>query len=72
MFYVEKAYTGKQGKCIMCVIPRRKLYPITQLISATDPDAFFTISEVNEVRGAGFSFAKHYLDTTEKEQLPAK
>ena len=72
MFYVEKAYTGKQGKCIMCVIPRRKLYPITQLISATDPDAFFTISEVNEVRGAGFSFAKHYLDTTEKEQLSAK
>ena len=72
MFYVEKAYTGKQGKCIMCVIPRRKLYPITQLISATDPDAFFTISEVNEVRGAGFSFAKHYLDTTEKQQLSAK
>ena len=72
MFYVEKAYTGRQGKCIMCVIPRRKLYPITQLISATDPDAFFTISEVNEVRGAGFSFAKHYLDTTEKQQLSAK
>ena len=72
MFYVEKAFTGRQGKCIMCVIPRRKLYPITQLISATDPDAFFTISEVNEVRGAGFSFAKHYLDTTEKEQLSAK
>ena len=72
MFYVEKAYTGKQGKCIMCVIPRRKLYPITQLISVTDPDAFFTISEVNEVRGAGFSFAKHYLDTTEKQQLSAK
>ena len=72
MFYVEKAYTGKQGKCIMCVIPRRKLYPITQLISATDPDAFCTISEVNEVRGAGFSFAKHYLDTTEKQQLSAK
>ena len=72
MFYVEKAYTGRQGKCIMCVIPRRKLYPITQLISATDPDAFFTISEVNEVRGAGFSFAKHYLDTTDKQQLSAK
>ena len=72
MFYVEKAYTGRQGKCIMCVIPRRKLYPITQLISVTDPDAFFTISEVNEVRGAGFSFAKHYLDTTEKQQLSAK
>ena len=72
MFYVEKAFTGRQGKCIMCVIPRRKLYPITQLISATDPDAFFTISEVNEVRGAGFSFAKHYLDTTERQQLSAK
>ena len=68
MFYVEKAFTCRQGKCIMCVIPRRKLYPITQLISATDPDAFFTISEVNEVRGAGFSFAKHYLDTTDKQQ----
>ena len=67
MFYVEKAFTGKQGKCIMCVIPRRKLFPITQLISAIDPDAFFTISEVNEVRGRGFSFAKHYLDKTENQ-----
>ena len=72
MFYVEKAFTGKQGKCIMCVIPRRKLYPITQLISATDPDAFFTVSEVNEVRGRGFSFAKHYLDETEKQETACK
>ena len=72
MFYVEKAFTGKQGKCIMCVIPRRKLFPITQLISAIDPDAFFTISEVNEVRGRGFSFAKHYLDKTENQKTMDK
>ena len=68
MFYVEKAFTGKQGKCFMYVIPRQKLYPITQLISASDPDMFFTISVVNEVRSCSFSFSKHYLDKTEKQE----
>ena len=60
LFAIEKGFTGIQGHGILCVIPRRKLYYVSEMIAEIDPEAFFTISEVNEVRGRGFSLAKRY------------
>ena len=60
MIAIEKGFTGTTGKGILCVIPRRKLYYVCEMITEMDPEAFFTISEVNEVRGRGFSLAKQY------------
>ena len=60
LFKLEKGYTGLPGKGIISLIPRRKLYHTGEIISAIDPEAFWTISEVNEVRGRGFSLAKKY------------
>ena len=59
LFAVEKGYTGQGGTAILCVIPRRKLYPVCQMIRNTDPRAFFTITEVKEVQGQGFSYGMH-------------
>ena len=59
LFAVEKAYTGQSGTGILCIIPRRKLYPVCQMIRNTDPRAFFTITEVKEVQGQGFSYGMH-------------
>ena len=58
LFELEKGYTGLPGKGIISIIPRRKLYYTGEIISAIDPEAFWTISEVNEVRGRGFSLDK--------------
>ena len=58
LFKIEKGYTGEEGKAIMCMIPRRKVYDMCQMIQETDPMAFWTISEVNEVHGRGFSFER--------------
>ena len=58
LFKIEKGYTGKDGKAIMCIIPRRKMYDMCQMIQETDPTAFWTISEVNEIHGRGFSFER--------------
>ena len=55
---IEKGYTGEESKAIMCMIPRRKVYDMCQMIQETDPMAFWTISEVNEVHGRGFSFER--------------
>ena len=57
LFLIERAFTGKAGKGIMCVLPRRKQYAVSRRISELDPQAFITISEVNEVRGRGFTYA---------------
>ena len=56
MFLIERAYTERQDKGILCVIPRRKLFAVSEIISSTDAEAFWTISEVNEVRGLRFTF----------------
>ena len=58
LFKIEKGYTGEDGKAIMCLIPRRKMYDMGQMIQETDPKAFWTISEVNEIHGRGFSFER--------------
>ena len=59
MTVIETGNLRKPGKGVLCVIPNRKLYMATELIHSIDPGAFVTISQVNEVRGRGF--------TTERE-----
>ena len=58
LFNIEKGYTQEEGKAIMCLIPRRKLYDVCQTVAELDPKAFWTISEVNEIHGRGFSFER--------------
>lgn len=59
LFFIERGFTSRKDRGIMCVLPRRKLFGICKMISEIDPRAFVTISEVNEVRGEGFSFERH-------------
>ena len=58
LFKIEKGYSGEDSKAIMCIIPRRKLYNMCEMIQEVDPTAFWTLSEVNEIHGRGFSFER--------------
>lgn len=58
LFHIEKGYTREESKAIMCIIPRRKFYDMCEMIQEEDPTAFWTISEVNEIHGRGFSFER--------------
>lgn len=58
LFMIEKGYTGKKGQCVMCIVPRRKLWSINEMVNEVDPEAFCTVSEVKEVRGLGFSYGR--------------
>jgi len=58
LFHIEKGYTREESKAIMCIIPRRKFYDMCEMIQKEDPTAFWTISEVNEIHGRGFSFER--------------
>lgn len=46
---------------VMCVLSRRELPKLNEMIIKIDEHAFMIISEVNEVRGRGFTFKKEYL-----------
>lgn len=55
LVHIETGYTGEQQKAVLCVIPNRKLYAVKEMIQGLDPQAFITVSQINEVRGEGFT-----------------
>jgi len=46
---------------ILCVLSKRELPHLNDLILSIDDHAFIIVSEANEVRGRGFTFNKEYL-----------
>lgn len=58
MVHIETGYGAKQQKGVLCVIPNRKLYAVNQVVQTVDPRAFITITQINEVRGRGFSIER--------------
>lgn len=60
MVYIETGYGKKQQQGVLCVIPKRKLYSVKELVQMVDPKAFITITQINEVRGRGFTLERRY------------
>ena len=56
MVHVETGYGHQKG--VLCIIPNRKLYSVKELVQSIDPKAFITITQINEVRGRGFSMER--------------
>ena len=58
MVHVETGYGQENQKGVRCIIPNRKLYSVKELVQSIDPKAFITITQINEVRGRGFSMER--------------
>lgn len=65
---VETGYGEVHQQAILCVISNRKLYAINDAIQKIDDKAFTTITQINEVRGRGFSLARDYQSREEKSK----
>ena len=65
MVYIETGRTRTLQRCVLCVIPPRKLYAAQALIQSVDPHAFLTITQIKEVRGQGFSSERIYVESPE-------
>ncbi|MBN1539477.1 MAG: YitT family protein [Candidatus Thermoplasmatota archaeon] len=50
----QGGYTGKQKEVIFCVVTRRNIYKVRQIVVEEDPGAFMVISDLHEVYGMGF------------------
>lgn len=58
MVHVETGYGKEEQKAVLCIIPNRKLYATNEMIHTIDEKAFITISQINEVRGRGFTMER--------------
>ena len=58
MVHVETGYGKEEQKAVLCIIPNRKLYATNEMIHTIDEKAFITISQINEVKGRGFTMER--------------
>lgn len=66
MVHVETGFGKEEQKAALCIIPNRKLYAANEMIHTIDEKAFITISQINEVKGRGFSMERvSYSDLKE-------
>lgn len=56
---IETGLEGKEQSAVLCIIPNRKLHDVKQTIQKIDPQAFITITQINEVKGRGFSIDRY-------------
>lgn len=49
-------YTKEKKEILYIIISRREVLPIKRIVEAIDPNAFMTISHVQEVTGEGFTY----------------
>lgn len=57
---MQGGYTGKESFVVLTVLSKRELVLLNRLVTDIDPDAFMIVSQVNEVRGRGFTLDKKY------------
>lgn len=60
LLHMESGYLHKEQEMILAVISNRDLPKVNQLILEADPEAFIVVSQINEVRGRGFTLNKVY------------
>lgn len=60
LFFIETGYLQNHEKAVCCVASSRKLYAINAVVQEIDPKAFASITQINEVRGRGFTLDRNY------------
>lgn len=62
MLYIQTGYEEKEQKAILCVITGRRLHEVNEIVKKTDPAAFFSVAQINEVKGRGFTMERKYIE----------
>jgi uncharacterized membrane-anchored protein YitT (DUF2179 family) len=57
-FAARGVYTGEDRDVIFCVVSRRELDDLKNIVHTLDPEAFLVISDVHEALGEGFKEAR--------------
>ncbi len=62
LIHAETGFCRNQNLMVLTVISARELSKLNQFVMDIDQNAFVIISQVNEVRGRGFSMQKVYVE----------
>lgn len=60
LYQANGGFTGNPACAILTVVNKRELFAIQEAVMKLDPAAFIIISQVNEVKGRGFTLQKKY------------
>lgn len=60
LYQANGGFTGNPTCAILTVVNKRELFAIQEAVMKLDPAAFIIISQVNEVKGRGFTLQKKY------------
>lgn len=66
LLHARTGFLQKERYVIMTVVSNREVVRLRNAVQAIDPEAFFTVSVVSEVRGRGFSSEKILLPLSEE------
>ena len=60
LLHMETGYLHQEQDLVLAVISNRDLPRVNQLVLGVDPEAFIIVSQINVVRGRGFTLNKVY------------
>jgi len=68
IFNTEGGFSEKKTKTLFCVITRRQIGLLTDIVKEIDPDAFMVLTDVSDVMGFGFK-SRHFSLSDKKKKL---
>lgn len=57
--YSQGIYSGEDRKMLFCVVGKKEIVKLKELVEETDPEAFVIVTDVREVLGKGFTKEKY-------------
>ena len=52
--HIKGMYTGEERMMVFCVVGKKQIPQLKQIVGTIDPDAFIVVSDAREVLGEGF------------------
>lgn len=68
IYKANGGYTGNEAHAVLTIINKRELFAIQEAVMKLDPAAFIIISQVNEVKGRGFTLQKKYPEDSPSQK----
>ena len=68
IFNTEGGFSEKATKTLFCVLTRRQVGLLTDIVKEIDPDAFMILTDVSDVMGFGFKSRQLNLSDKKKEK----
>ncbi len=68
LYQAKGGFTGNATCAILTVVNKRELFALQEAVMKLDPAAFIIISQVNEVKGRGFTLQKKYAKLDDRHE----